>query len=240
MSDHMIGGTEMREAFRRLADRLAQRRIVGDVCIYGGAAMILAFDARRATRDVDAIFMPHGVVVEEAREVAKEMGLPRGWLNDGVSVYVSRITDHGQLSIYDHPHLRVRSVSARHLTAMKAHAARGYAPDKEDLVVLVRHLGLTTASEVEQICAEVFPDEPLSDHGRLAVQDAVAIALAAEMDSAWPYEIVDDQAGALRAESPRHMAASLATKTTCGAWVESAGAPCVLKPRHGGHHRSRA
>ncbi len=177
MSDHMMGGIEMREAFRRMANRLAQRRVVGDICIYGGAAMILAFDARRATRDVDAIFLPHGVVVEVAREVAKELGLPLGWLNDGVSVYVSSVADQGQPSIYDHPNLRVRSVSARHLTAMKAHAARGYASDKEDLVVLVRHLGLTTASEVEQLCAEVFPDEPLSDHSRLAVEDAVAIAL---------------------------------------------------------------
>jgi hypothetical protein len=32
--------------------------------VFGGAAMALAYDSRRATRDVDALFKPHGVVAE--------------------------------------------------------------------------------------------------------------------------------------------------------------------------------
>jgi hypothetical protein len=32
----------------------------------GGAAMALAYDAARVTRDVDAMFKPHGIVHEEA------------------------------------------------------------------------------------------------------------------------------------------------------------------------------
>jgi len=174
----LVGESEIREAFRRLAVRLARRHVVGDVCVYGGAAMILAFQARRATRDVDAIFAPHGIVLEEARGVAVELGLGRGWLNDAVSVYVSRVTDTDQPHVFDHPNLRVRSASARHLLAMKAHAARAFAPDEQDLVTLIRRLGLTSAAQVEQICLEVFPDEPLSDHSRLVVADAVAAAVS--------------------------------------------------------------
>ena len=41
------------EAFRRLGDRLAQRGVVTDLYVFGGAAMALAYDSRRATRDVD-------------------------------------------------------------------------------------------------------------------------------------------------------------------------------------------
>lgn len=37
--------------------------------------MALAYDARRATRDIDAVFQPHGVVLDEARAVADELGL---------------------------------------------------------------------------------------------------------------------------------------------------------------------
>jgi hypothetical protein len=36
--------------------------------VFGGAAMALACDSRRATRDIDAVFQPHGVVLEEAPE----------------------------------------------------------------------------------------------------------------------------------------------------------------------------
>ena len=63
-------------AFRRLGDRLVRRGLVADVYVFGGAAMALAYDARRATRDIDAVFKPHGAVVEEARAVADELGLP--------------------------------------------------------------------------------------------------------------------------------------------------------------------
>jgi hypothetical protein len=69
------------EAFRRLGDRLARRGVVADLYVFGGAAMALAYDSRRATRDVDALFKPHGIVAEEALAVAAELDLPRWWLN---------------------------------------------------------------------------------------------------------------------------------------------------------------
>ncbi len=51
--------------------------------------MALAYDSRRATRDVDALFKPHGIVHEEALAVAAELGLPRWWLNEQASSYVA-------------------------------------------------------------------------------------------------------------------------------------------------------
>jgi hypothetical protein len=39
--------------------------------------MALAYDARRATRDVDAVFVPQGIVMQEARALAAELGLPQ-------------------------------------------------------------------------------------------------------------------------------------------------------------------
>jgi hypothetical protein len=55
----------------------------------GGVAMALAYDSRRATRDVDALFEPHGIVHDEALAVAVELGLPRRWLNEQPSSYVA-------------------------------------------------------------------------------------------------------------------------------------------------------
>ena len=50
--------------------------------------MALAYDATRVTRDVDSLFVPHGVVLEEARNVAQDLGLPEWWLNEQASVYI--------------------------------------------------------------------------------------------------------------------------------------------------------
>lgn len=79
--DVLFGRAEIERAFNALGERLARRGVVADVFVVGGAAMALAYDAARVTRDVDAVFKPHGIVLEEARKVAEDLGLPRWWLN---------------------------------------------------------------------------------------------------------------------------------------------------------------
>ena len=70
--------------------------------IVGGAAMALAYDATRATRDVDSLFVPHGIVLEErsAIKVAQELGLPMWWLNQQASVYISGKDDPGKRRVF--------------------------------------------------------------------------------------------------------------------------------------------
>ena len=63
----LLGRKGIEEAFRQLGDRLAKRGVVADIYVFGGAAMALAYDSRRATRDVDALYKPHGIVLEEAQ-----------------------------------------------------------------------------------------------------------------------------------------------------------------------------
>lgn len=49
---------EIVTALTALGARLDERGIEGELYIVGGAAIAIAFDARRATRDVDAVFEP--------------------------------------------------------------------------------------------------------------------------------------------------------------------------------------
>ena len=44
----LLGREGIEEAFRRLGDRLAKRGVVADIYVFGGAAMALAYDSRRA------------------------------------------------------------------------------------------------------------------------------------------------------------------------------------------------
>ena len=95
-----------------------------DLYVFGGAAMALAYDSRRATRDVDALFKPHGIVLEEALAAAAELGLPRWWLNEQASSWVAPDGDSAATRAFYHPGLRVFAASPEHLLAMKALAAR--------------------------------------------------------------------------------------------------------------------
>jgi hypothetical protein len=42
------------------------------------------------------MFVPHGIVAEEARQVADDLGLPYWWLNEQASVYISGKDDLGK------------------------------------------------------------------------------------------------------------------------------------------------
>ena len=52
----------------------------GEMYIVGGAAMALAYDFRRLTRDVDGVFEPKLAIYEAAAAVTRELDLPVGWL----------------------------------------------------------------------------------------------------------------------------------------------------------------
>ncbi len=159
----------IRTVFRTLGERLQRRGVVADIYVIGGAAMALAYDARRSTRDIDAIFVPHGVVLEEARAVAAEFGLPPWWLNEQASGYVAPGGDPDAPLSFDHPGLRVSTASPEHLLAMKAFASRRR--DADDLAILVRTLGLTSAQEVVDLCARIFPLETLPGRSRLILDE---------------------------------------------------------------------
>jgi predicted nucleotidyltransferase len=165
--------TAIEDAFRRLGDRLCRRGVTADVYVFGGAAMALAYDSRRATRDVDALFAPHGAVLDEARAVAKELGLPDAWLNEQASAYVSRKDDGGRRRVFDHPGVRVFVASPEHLLAMKVLAGRR--GDYDDIRLLLRVLNLATVEQVLELCAQVFPDEELSARARLRLEDLFGV-----------------------------------------------------------------
>lgn len=49
-ADPLLDRAAIQDAFRRLGERLARRGVVADIYVIGGAAMTLAYDARRSTR----------------------------------------------------------------------------------------------------------------------------------------------------------------------------------------------
>ncbi len=167
--DGLLGRAELERAFTALGDRLVRRGVVADIFIVGGAAMALAYDANRVTRDVDATFVPHGVVLEEARNVAEAMSLPPWWLNEQASSYVSTRHDAGKREVFDHPGIRVMAASPEHVFAMKAFAAR--TRDEEDLRTLGGIIGISTTVTAVELCERFFPGEQLPPRSWAMLED---------------------------------------------------------------------
>ena len=165
-------------ALTALNGKLAAREITGELCIFGGAAMILAFDARQSTRDVDGVFVPKTTVAGAIEEVAEELNLPVDWLNDGVKGWVSSVGDIVAEGMPQFSNLRILRPSTQYLLAMKCLAARvgGYdsSGDKADVLTLVGNLGIKSAAEVLEIVCRYYPESSISPKTRYFVEEIMA------------------------------------------------------------------
>jgi len=150
-------------ALARLDERLGEENVMGEICIFGGTAMVLAFNARLSTKDVDAIFKPPEVFRRLAGELAESMALPATWLNDGVKGFVSAYPEYTSEGLPQMSHLRVIRPSAEYLLAMKCMASRAPAydtqGDQEDIAFLIEHAGLKTADDVLAVVEKFYPPD---------------------------------------------------------------------------------
>ncbi len=170
IAEPLFDAADIRRAFAELAGKLKHRNIIGQVHVYGGAAMLLAYNPERAvTRDIDALFTPDGPMIAAIREIAVERGWPSTWLNNQAAVYVSRTPGEGQ-RVFDHPHLQVMVTPPDHLLAMKVLAAR-VVRDSDDLRVLFDHLGVTTPDDVWPIVERFFPGTVIPARDQRLVED---------------------------------------------------------------------
>lgn len=164
---------ELLRLFTLLARKLERQRIIGDVHLAGGAAMMLAYGSDLATGDADAQFVPHGPIVTAVREIAYENNLPTTWLNEQASSYFSPKATRGRV-VFDHPFLRVTATSPEHLLAMKVVAARA-TRDADDARRLVQLLGLSTVAEVAAIVRRFFPVEDLPPRSRVLLTEQLGL-----------------------------------------------------------------
>jgi Nucleotidyltransferase of unknown function (DUF6036) len=114
------------EALEELASELAamgeERE---EIVLAGGAALVLLYNARDATRDVDVCLVrPAGfaTVREASLRVAARLALPEDWLNDGAKGYLKGFLP-GEV-LLDRPALLVRALGSQQLLAMKLSAWR--------------------------------------------------------------------------------------------------------------------
>lgn len=148
---HEFSTEEVVDLLAELDTRLRRRGVPASIFVVGGAA-IAATGARsgRLTEDVDAL--THStVVLEEAKTLARERGLPETWLNTNANMWMPPLPD-GVLDAPAEPGLRVIYAGDGFLLATKLIAQR--AKDAEDVIALARRLGLATASP-EQLEAHI-------------------------------------------------------------------------------------
>jgi hypothetical protein len=154
---------EIRAALESLAQILERRGVTAQIHVVGGAAMVLAYNARTSTNDVDATFYPTDDVSAAAREVADRLGLPADWLNDSVKIYVPIF---GEAPTWN-PVVKLGAVEIaiadpRTLLAMKLRASRA-AQDRDDIELLCRVCDVRGVKSAVTLYESYFPEDPLPE-----------------------------------------------------------------------------
>lgn len=120
-----INRQEIVQALERLGQLAIERDIAIELALVGGALMVLVYEARESTRDVDAIILepPQVETVRElARVVSEERGWIDDWLNDGAKGYLVGLSS-GPV-VFSAPGIQVRRPATAQLLAMKLSAWR--------------------------------------------------------------------------------------------------------------------
>ena len=169
-------------AFRLVGQYLLDRKTLGEIAIYGGSAIILQFDWRKTSVDVDARVTSqgnHGVIMDAVHEAAKRLGLPRSWLNENVTMYArrgERDSDRVFVGLYPSPErfgLRVTAARPEYILAMKLKALeRVTADDRDyrDAIGLALECEVNTIDDFKKTLQRFFGSDelPAFAEGRLA------------------------------------------------------------------------
>ena len=145
---------EIKQYLSELNDELQPKDIKGEISLYGGAVMVLAFNTRVATKDIDAVFRPVKEIRNAAHRVAERHNLKLDWLNHAVRIFVVK---HERELLFELSNLRVTVPEPDYLLAMKILALRPQTEDENDAMFLIKKLGLEDKNAVLKIVADYYP-----------------------------------------------------------------------------------
>ena len=152
---------EIIEALERLGELAKQQGNQIELLLVGGAAMVLMYNARPSTRDVDALILSPRearITRELAKQVSQEQNLPEDWLNDGAKGYLVGLSQ-GPV-IFSAPGIVVKSPAVTQLLAMKLSAWRDDV-DIEDARRLLQELTGKQEKVWEQVEPYLVPGDEL-------------------------------------------------------------------------------
>jgi len=165
----MLDTDTMLNLFEALNDELKAKGVRGEIGLCGGAVMCLVFNARKSTKDIDAVFHPTGEIRAASKAVAQKMGLPDSWLNDAAKGFF--LTRPPVQEVIELSNLRVWAPQAEYMLAMKCVSARFDSHDLDDTRFLLDYLAIQTVEEACRIIEQYYPRHAIPPKTRYLLEE---------------------------------------------------------------------
>lgn len=174
MKQFYLSKDDILENFELVNEELKLIDMHGEILIAGGASMCLAFSARLATKDIDAIYEPKAVINNISAKIALQKGMSESWLNDSVKGFMNEQAYEKRLFLKSYSNLKIYSVMPQYLLAMKLMASRMESEtDKKDVIFLMKLLGVDTIDKANQIIESVFKPEHILPKTRYVIEECL-------------------------------------------------------------------
>ncbi|MBM4252789.1 MAG: hypothetical protein FJ146_12520 [Deltaproteobacteria bacterium] len=165
----MLTAEQIKSSFNALNEELRRQGHKGEIGIVGGSVMCLIYNARAATRDVDAIFEPSHIIRQAAAKIAGDLGLPTDWLNDGAKAYL--VKDFARQDYLQLSNLLVWAPEPKYMLAMKCISARWDSSDSDDVIFLTNYLGIRTSQVIFDIIQSYYPNSMIPPKTKFFIEE---------------------------------------------------------------------
>lgn len=154
----VLAKADIERGFVLLNEVLAKDGVHATVNLVGGAVMLLVYDVRPATQDIDGWIVPENHIERHIRSVGRQLGDER-WLHEQALMY---FPDHHPgkgdfIPCRDYSHVSVQVADERTMFAMKALALRN-PKDRNDFLFLAKILNIRTVEEAMTVIGTYYRD----------------------------------------------------------------------------------
>ena len=112
--------------------------IPAEIIIVGGGSIVLNYEFRNATMDLDVVLKAASGAKDAILTVANKYNLPEDWMNNDFEFLSSYSRKIPEISCYygtlNYGQIEIRTVRAEYLIAMKMQSGRTYGNDLSDIV----------------------------------------------------------------------------------------------------------
>lgn len=168
---------ELAKSFRKLTNK----NIKAEIIVVGGASIIINYNFRMSSVDIDAFNTSEEMIKEASKAVAEKYNLSYDWLNNDFKKTKSYSPKLRQYSVHYKTYsnvLEIRTITREYLIAMKMVSARKYKHDLSDILgILFSHYSnddIITFDEVEKAVINLYGNwDKVSDDVKEFVKKAI-------------------------------------------------------------------